>query len=144
MSIQPRPELTPVHIISPLFIAAVWIAAFSAIKEPGRQNLSALMIAGAGAAYLNGGLGVWEFAFCALLTFMAYRGLKDYRFIGAAWILHAGWDILHHLYGNPIVPFVPLSSAGCAICDLGLAAWYWLGAPSIYTRFRRVSEAGES
>jgi hypothetical protein len=33
------------------------------------------------AAYLNGGLGIWELAFCALLTFLGYRGLQDYRFI---------------------------------------------------------------
>ena len=90
------------------------------------------MVAGAGAAYLGGGLGVWEFPFCALITVLAYRGLKDYRFIAVAWLLHAAWDVAHHLYGNPIVPFAPTSSAGCAICDVALAAWYFLGAPSIY------------
>jgi Family of unknown function (DUF6010) len=39
------------------------------------------------------------------------------------------WDVVHHLYGNPIVPFAPLSSAGCAVCDLVLAGWYFAGAP---------------
>ena len=39
------------------------------------------MIAGA-AAYLNGGFGIWEFAFTALLTYFAYRGLRSYNFIG--------------------------------------------------------------
>ena len=66
------------------------------------------MIAGAGAAYLNGGLGWWDFAFCALMTFVAYRGFKDYRLIALGWLLHTGWDVLHHLLtANPIVPFVP-------------------------------------
>lgn len=127
-------------MISPVFVACLWIAAFSLLKEPGRRNLSALMIAGAGAAYLNGGLGMWEFAFCALLTFLAYLGLQDYRLIGAAWVLHTGWDAVHHFYGNPIVPFAPSSSAGCAICDLVLATWYFFGAASIY-RLHRAPKA---
>jgi hypothetical protein len=95
------------------------------------------MIAGAGAAYLNGGFGTWEFASCALITFLAYRGLSNYRFIAAGWLLHSIWDVAHHLYGTPIVPFVPTSSAGCAICDAGLALWYFCGAPSIYALFQK-------
>jgi hypothetical protein len=36
------------------------------------------MIGGAGAAYLSGGgFGVWEFAFTALVTFCAYKGLQS-------------------------------------------------------------------
>lgn len=132
-------QLSFPRMISPLIVAAVVVALCSFLKEPARRNFSAILIAGAGAAYLNGGLGVWEFPFCALITFMAYRGLKDYRFIGAAWLLHTIWDVAHHLYGNPIVPFVPSSSAGCAICDVGLALWYFFGAPSIYTWFRKTS-----
>jgi len=89
--------LTFLQIVAPLMVALGFIAACSLLKEPGRRHFSAIIIAGAGAAYLNGGLGAWEFAFCALVTFIA------------------------------------TSSAGCAICDLGLAAWYFLGAPSIYT-----------
>jgi Family of unknown function (DUF6010) len=132
MPVQARPALTVLQMISPVFVAFIWIALFSLLREPGRRNLSALMVAGAGAAYLNGGLGLWEFAFCTLLTFLAYQGLQDYRVIGVAWVLHTAWDAVHYLYGNPIVPFAPASSAGCAICDLVLAAWYFLGAPSIY------------
>jgi len=123
-------------MISPVMVAFVWIVSFSLLREPARRNLSAIMMAGAGAAYLNGGLGPWEFAFCTLITFLAYRGLTDYRFIGAAWILHAVWDVVHHLYGNPIVPFAPSSSAGCAICDPVIGIWYLCGAPSFFA-FRR-------
>ena len=72
------------------------------------------------------------FAFTAVLTFCAYRGLNSYGFIGLGWILHTGWDVMHHLYGNPIVPFVPTSSLGCAICDPIIAAWCFAGAPSVY------------
>ena len=48
---------------------------------------------------------------------------------------------MHHLYGSPIVPFIPLSSAGCAICDLGLAAWYFADAPSPYRWISRAERA---
>jgi hypothetical protein len=127
-----RPELTVLQMTAPVLVALVFIAACSLISEPNRRHFSAIMIAGAGAAYLSGGLGVWEFAFCALITYLAYRGLNDYRFIGAGWALHTVWDVVHHLYGNPIVPFVLTSSAGCAICDVALSVWFFLGAPSIY------------
>ena len=132
MTLQHRPPLTPPLMISPLLVAGVFILLCGLLREPGRRQFSAIFIAGAGAAYLSGGLGVWEFGFCAVMTFVAYRGRSDYRFIGAGWVLHTGWDIVHHLYGNAIVPFLPMSSAGCAICDLGLAAWYFAGAPSPY------------
>ncbi len=137
-----RPPLTLPLMLSPPVVALVFILLCSLLKEPGRQRFSAIMLAGAGAAYLNGGLGVWEFAFCAVMTFVAYRGLQNYRTIAAGWVLHTMWDITHHLYGNPIVPFFEMSSAGCAICDLGLAAWYIAGAPSPYPWVRRVERAG--
>ena len=52
------------------------------------------------------------------------------------WLLHTGWDMLHHLYGNPIVPFAATSSLGCAICDPVIAMWCFMGAPSIWERLR--------
>jgi hypothetical protein len=125
----------PIHLIdvvAPIVIAILFIVATSAFKEPQRRHFNAIMIAGAGAAYLSGGLGVWEFAFTAAVTYCAYIGLNSYRFIGLGWLLHTGWDVMHHLYGNPIVPFVPTSSLGCAICDPIIAAWCFAGAPSVY------------
>lgn len=121
-----------IDVIAPVLVALLFIAATSAFKEPQRRNFMAIMIAGAGAAYLNGGFGVWEFAFTTLVTFFAYRGLRSYGFIGAAWLLHTAWDVLHHLYGNPIVPFAPTSSLGCAICDPIIAAWCFAGAPTVW------------
>ena len=123
----------PVDVVVPVVVAVLFIAATSAFKEPQRRNVNAVMIAGAGAAYLNGGLGVWEFAFTAVVTYCAYKGLISYRFIGLGWILHTGWDVMHYLYGNPIVPLVSTSSLGCAICDPFIAAWCLAGAPSVYT-----------
>lgn len=119
----------------------MWIAAFSVIREPARQKLSAIFIAGAGAAYLSGGFGVWEVAACGVFTGTAYGGLTDYRWIGLGWFLHTCWDLAHHFYGNPILPFQPTSSAGCAVCDLLLAWWYCAGAPSVYRKmFWRTAE----
>jgi len=63
---------------------------------------------------------------------LRYKGLNSYRFIGLGWILHTGWDVMHYLYGNPIVPLVSTSSLGCAICDPFIAAWCLAGAPSVY------------
>ena len=129
-------------IVAPVVVATLFIIATSAFKEPQRRHINAIMIAGAGAAYLNGGLGLWEFAFTALVTYCAYKGLHAYRFIGLGWLLHTGWDVMHHFYGTPIVPFVPTSSLGCAICDPIIAAWCFAGAPSVYglvTRSKRTT-----
>lgn len=143
MQMQIRPEITLVQMISPVIVALVVMLLLSLLREPARRNLSALLIAGAGAAYLNGGLGPVELGFCAVLTFIAYRGLADYRFVGLGWLMHTGWDVVHHLYGNPIVPFQPLSSFGCAICDVVLALWYFASAPSLYEMVRRKNDARE-
>jgi hypothetical protein len=121
-----------VDVVAPVVVATLFIVATSAFKEPQRRNFNAIMIAGAGAAYLNGGLGIWEFAFTAVVTYCAFRGLNSYGCIGLGWLLHTGWDVMHHWYGNPIVPFVPTSSLGCAICDPIIAAWCFAGAPSVY------------
>ena len=106
-----RPGLTAIEFLAPILIALIFISLCSMLKEPNKRDFMALMIAGAGAAYLNGGLGKWEFVFTAVVTWSAYKGLHSYGFIGF------GWDVVHHLHGNPIVPFAPSSSLGCAICD---------------------------
>ena len=123
-----------VDFAAPVVIALIFIALVSLIREPCRRGFNAIMVAGAGAAYLGAGLGPWEFAYTTLATYIAYRGLRSYTFIGIAWLLHTGWDIVHHLYGNPIVPFAPKSSLGCAICDPVIALWCFMGAPSLLRR----------
>jgi hypothetical protein len=130
-------HLRAIEILGPILVGILFVFACSLIREPNRRNFMAIMIAGAGAAYLNGGLGKWELVFTTLLTYVAYRGLSSYNFIGVGWLLHTGWDVVHHLYGNPIVPFIPGSSLGCAICDPVIALWCFAGAPSVYHRFRK-------
>ena len=123
--VYPRPEPSLIQLAAAPAIAMAAILGCSLIREPNRRHFSAILVAGAGAAYLSGGFGPWEFAFCALMTYVAFRGLESYRWIAAGWILHTIWDVLHHLYGNAIVPFSPTSSLGCAICDPILAIWYF-------------------
>jgi Na+/proline symporter len=101
-------------------------------------------LAGAGAAYLSGGFGLWEFGFCAIITLLAYLGLQRYKQIAIGWGLHACWDIAHHYYGNPIIPFAAASSIGCAVCDLGLAAWYSVGAPSVWAYLQHFSSSKDA
>jgi hypothetical protein len=132
MQIQTTPAIQLVGVVMPIVIALLFIAAASALREPSRQKFMAIMMAGAGSAYLNGGLGKWEFAFTAVVTYCAYKGLTSYRWIGLGWILHSGWDVMHHLYGTPIIPFYAASSLGCAICDPVIAVWCLMGAPSVY------------
>ena len=128
--------MSVMDVLGPIIVALVYISLSSLFKEPNRRSFNAIFIAGAGAAYQSGGFGIWEFVFLAVVTYCAYRGLRSYSFIGVGWLLHTGWDMLHHLYGNPIVPFVPDSSLGCAICDPVIALWCFAGAPSVYDLFR--------
>lgn len=117
--------------------AGVFIALASLLREPARQRFMALLIAGAGSTYFSGGLGPWEYAFSTLMLYVAYRGLTQYTFIGVGWLLHTGWDALHHFYGSPIISLVPTSSGQCAICDALIAVWFFYRAPSVYDYFRR-------
>ncbi len=119
-------------IIAPLLVGLVYVVLMSLIHEPHRRRFNAIMVAGAGAAYLSGGgLGIWEFAFTAVMTYVAYRGLESWTFIGIAWLLHTGWDVVHHLKGAPIIPFAEHSSFGCAICDPVIAIWCFAGGRSM-------------
>jgi uncharacterized protein DUF6010 len=129
---------TTIQWIMPAAIAMIFILLTSFIQEPARKKFMAILLAGAGAAYLSGGgFGLWEMAFCAVLTICAYNGLRSYRFIGIGWLLHTAWDILHHLYGNSLLPFDLTSSLGCAICDPVIAVWCFAGAPSLWELLRR-------
>lgn len=122
-------------VVAPAIVGLVYIALLALLPEPARQRLNALMLAGAGGAYISGGsLGLWELAFAAVVMICAYQGLTNYAWLGIGWLLHASWDIVHHLRGAPMIPELAHSSFGCAICDPIIAIWLFLGAPSIYSR----------
>jgi|SRR5579859_2965963 len=122
-------------------VAIAFILLVSLLREPSRQRFMAIFVAGAGAAYLSGGLGAWEFAFTAVATYVAYRGLDSYRFVGIAWLMHSAWDVVHHVWGRPIIDFVPMSSAQCAFTDAVIALWFFAGAPRIYDAFTKPRPA---
>ncbi|QFU88189.1 DUF6010 family protein [Amycolatopsis sp. YIM 10] len=119
-------------IIAPILVGIAYVCLNSFIREPHRRRFNAVMVAGAGAAYLSsGGFGAWELAFTVVLTYVAYRGLDSWTFIGIGWLLHTAWDALHHWKGTPILPFAEHSSLGCAICDPVIAVWCLMGGPSV-------------
>ena len=132
--------------VAPVLIGLVYVVVMSLIRDPvARRRFNAIMVGGAGAAYLSGsGFGGWEFLFTVVATYCAYRGLESWTFIGIAWLLHTAWDVVHHLKGNPIVPFAHDSSFGCAICDPVIALWCFRGGPSVvaFVRARFVRAAG--
>jgi hypothetical protein len=135
------PDFTSINAIAAVAIALIYIIIFSLVKEPNRQIINALIIAGAGAVYWSGGLGVWEFPFGVIMVFLAFKGLKNYNYIGIAWLFHTSWDIVHHLYANPIVALSPSSSAGCAVCDTILALWFFYKAPNIFELLHKKNRA---
>jgi hypothetical protein len=119
-------------IATALLAGVAYVCLNSLLPEPARRRFNAVMAGGAGAAYLSGGgLGPWEFAFTAVVTYVAYRGLESWTFVGVAWLLHTAWDVVHHLRGEPIIPFADHSSLGCAICDPVIAVWCLAGGPAL-------------
>ncbi|WP_375423934.1 DUF6010 family protein [uncultured Friedmanniella sp.] len=126
------------RVVGPLLVGGAFVAAMSLVPEPTRRRLNAVVVAGAGAAYLSSGsLGPGELAFLAPATYCAYRGLSDYRWTGAAWLLHTAWDVVHHHRHAPILPFLPDSSFGCAVCDPVIAVWCLAGGRSVLSRAAR-------
>jgi hypothetical protein len=65
----------------------------------------------------------------------AYFAQRSYTANGIVWLMHAGWDAVHHFYGNTLYHWDPMSSFGCMIMDPVVAAWYFAGCPSVFARF---------
>jgi hypothetical protein len=135
------PEFPMTHAFAAVAIAFVYISIFSWVKEPQRQTINALILAGAGSVYWSSGLGLGEFPLGGILIYLAYKGLNDYRYLSLGWLVHTFYDVLHHFYGNPIVLIAPSSSAGCAVCDPILALWLFYKAPSIFDFFKNPKTA---
>jgi hypothetical protein len=135
------PLLHTVDFVGPVVSAVVFVLLMSMVKEPARLRLSAVFAAGACGVYLSGGFGVWELLYPAITFPVIYRALRSHRFVGLAWLMHAGWDVLHHLYGNAIWPFMPTSSFGCLIFDSLIAVWFLAGAPTLVGRRAQAAPA---
>jgi Family of unknown function (DUF6010) len=120
-----------VSYVLPVLIGLAYCALNSLIPQQHRRPLNAVIVGGAGAAYLGGGLGPLELVFTALMTYVAFRGLRSWTWIGVGWLLHTAWDVVHHVKGYPLLPFAHDSSFGCAVCDPVIAAWCFAGGPSL-------------
>lgn len=121
------------EVIGAAVIGGLFVLGMSALPEPLRQRFNAVFVGGAGAAYLDGGVGVFgmaELGFATLVAVLATVGLSRYPFLGLAWMAHVAWDLAHHAQGEPILRFDPASSLGCAVCDTVIAVWFFAGAPS--------------
>lgn len=135
--------LVVMDYVGPALGAVVFVGIMSLVAEPTRRTLNAIILAGASGVYLSGGFGPWELIYPVIATPIAFRALRSYRFIGLGWLLHAGWDIAHHLWGNPIWPFMPSSALGCMIFDSLIAPWFLVGAPSLL-KFMRPRPAAHA
>jgi len=137
MSLSEVPALVLMNYFGPALGAGLFMAIMSMVPHPARRSFNAIFAAGAVGAYIGGGFGVWELIYPALATPVVYVGLRSYRAIGIAWLMHAAWDLPHHFSGHPIWPFAPTSSLGCVIFDSLIAVWFLAGAPSIVRNQRR-------
>jgi uncharacterized protein DUF6010 len=133
MNMPHSSPLLVIDYVGPAMSAAAFVLVMSLVREPARRTLNAIFAAGATGVYLSGGFGPWELLYPAIATPIVYLGLRSYRLIGIAWLMHSCWDVVHHLWGNPIWPFMPTSSFGCMIFDAFIAAWFLSGAPAIFS-----------
>jgi hypothetical protein len=127
VEMQSGPDIGAMDLIAPVLVAILFVSACSFLREPNRRSFNAIMIAGAGAAYLNGGFGKWEFVFTAIVTYFAYRGLQSYNFIGVGWLFHTVWDVLHP----------SLRKSDCALCSSLVFGLRDLRSPDCSLVFRR-------
>jgi hypothetical protein len=132
------PPLTVLDYIAPAIAAGIFVVVMSLVKEPTRRHVNAVIVGGATGVYMSGGgFGIWEIVFPVIALPVAYLGLGSHVFIGVAWLMHSGWDILHHWWGDPIWPFAPTSSFGCMIFDALIAVWFVARAPSLLVKGAR-------
>lgn len=125
-----HPVLGLPDYLGPVAAALVFIAIMACLAEPKRRTLNALLVIGASGVYMSGGFGSWELLYALIAgPVLGYFALRSYYAIGIGWLMHACWDLLHHLYGQAIWPFMPSSSFGCMLFDTCIAVWFLAGAP---------------
>jgi uncharacterized protein DUF6010 len=133
------PEIQLFDAIPPALAAVVFVLLMSLVREPTRRTFNAIVVTGASGVYMSGGFGLWEVAYAFAGCSLGFLALGSYRWIGIGWLMHAAWDVLHHLYGNPIWPFMATSSFGCMVFDSVIATWFLAGAPSLVGHSRAAS-----
>lgn len=123
---RPIDTLPPIHVLTllgPVLAALLVVLLMSRIREPLRQKIHVVMVGGFSTVYVGGALGPWELLYVVPAAYVAYRAIDSYRFVALGWLMHPVWDIVHHLYGSPIWPWMPTSSIGCAVFDPIVALW---------------------
>src|SRR5580704_15470591 len=134
---HPAP-LAVMDYVGPALGALVFVGLMSLVAEPRCRTLNAIVLAGASGVYLSGGFGLWELVFPVICAAIGLRPRRSFRWTGIDSLIHACWDIAHHLLGNPIWPFMPSSAFGCMVFDSVIALWFLAGAPSLISLNRGV------
>ncbi len=117
-------NMNAIDAVGPIVGALFFIWAMRKVREPFRRDLNAILVIGVTGAYLSGGgFGVWELSYPILTTPISLRALRSYRFIGIGWWCHSAWDFAHHVWGQPIWPFMATSSLGCLFFDAVIGVW---------------------
>jgi Family of unknown function (DUF6010) len=135
------PTVYALDVLRPAAAALLVVFLMSRIREPMRRKINAVLVAGFSTIYMGGGLGPWELVYVVPASYVAYRAIDSYRFVALGWLMHPVWDMVHHLYGNPIWPWMPTSSVGCAVFDPIVAIWAFAVAKA--QAGKRVFETGD-
>jgi hypothetical protein len=128
--------MSPDHIVPTVHLPALLGSALAALlavflmsrmREPVRHKFNVVIVAGFSTIYVGGALGAWELLYVLPAAYVAYRAIDSYRFVAVGWLMHPVWDIVHHLHGSPLWPWMPASSVGCAVFDPIVALWaFWV------------------
>jgi hypothetical protein len=105
MLVSDLPALVPMDSIGPAIGAVVFVAIMSLVPEPARRSFNAIFAAGAIGVYIGGSFGTWELLYPVLATPIVYLGLRSYKYIGIAWLMHAAWGFTSPPMGQANLAF---------------------------------------
>lgn len=128
--------------VANIALGGLFVLGVSLIREPLRRQSMVVLLVFAVGCYWQGGLGMLEYPFIILGLISAVAGMRWYPMIGVGWLVHTIVDMLHHQAGLPLLPSVPLSSLGCAVFDIVIAIWFFVGAPNVWDTFKRRRTRG--
>ncbi len=118
-------------VLAGLLLAGLTLWAFSSLRLSERRWPYAALLAAIAAAYLlfaayDGRTTAWQIEFAGLVVFfgLALAGLRRRALLTLGFLLHGGWDVLHHFL--PAAAHAPGWYAPfCGAYDLMIAAYLW-------------------
>lgn len=126
------PSLALMDVVGPALGGVIFVLGMSLVPDRRRLSFNAVFVAGTAGLYMSGGgFGAWELVYPLVAMPILLRAMASYRFIGLAWLMHAAWDLPHHVLGGPIWPFMPTSSFGCFVFDAVIGLWFLAGGPAL-------------